>query len=171
LYTYCVCRIIDTCLKGFVSDHLIQLEILKEYDITRDKRQYCKQYGLSYDTISEILDVRKDYMDAMYTYQFISSTQDGFDITSSYNTYSNHTSVLTTILCSGVYPQISRVIRPPKRFLEVSGGNIERDVSANELKYYIPYRPDSDTTSTIESSDIVMSNVTSEGEERPMQQV
>ena len=48
-----------------------------------------------------------------------------------------------------MYPNISRILRPPKRFEEVMGGAFEKEVEGKEIKFYIPDAavdvPDSDS--------------------------
>jgi ATP-dependent RNA helicase DHX57 len=46
--------------------------------------------------------------------------------------------LVSATLCAGLYPQLARILRPTKRFVEVSGGAFERDSLAKELKFYIP---------------------------------
>lgn len=46
--------------------------------------------------------------------------------------------LVTATLCAGLYPQLAKILRPTKRFVEVSGGTFERDSLAKELKFYIP---------------------------------
>jgi ATP-dependent RNA helicase DHX57 len=48
--------------------------------------------------------------------------------------------LVSATLCAGLYPQLARILRPTKRFVEVSGGAFERDSLAKELKFYIPRR-------------------------------
>jgi hypothetical protein len=46
--------------------------------------------------------------------------------------------LVTATLCAGLYPQLAKILRPTKRYVEVSGGTFERDSLAKELKFYIP---------------------------------
>lgn len=131
----CVCnRIIDSSLAGYASDHLILIKAVEEYEESRDRRRYCQANGLSNDAMSDILDLRKELLEALVSVGLITSVQEGFDKNSQVNKFANEISMVSAVLCSGVYPQAARVIRPPKRFLEVSGGNVEKDLEANELK-------------------------------------
>ena len=77
--------------------------------------------------------------------------------------------MVSAVLCAGVYPHVARVIRPPKRFVELSGGSIEKDLEANEFTYYIPYRPDQETQE-IGPSQVMTAN-NANGDIRPMQRV
>ena len=46
--------------------------------------------------------------------------------------------LVSATLCAGLYPQLAKVLRPTRRFVEVAGGAVERDLQARELKFYIP---------------------------------
>lgn len=46
--------------------------------------------------------------------------------------------LLSAIYCAGLYPQVSKILHPPKRFMEVMGAAVERDAEAKEVKYYLP---------------------------------
>lgn len=46
--------------------------------------------------------------------------------------------LVAATLCAGIYPQLAKILRPTRRFVEVAGGAVERDLQAKELKFYIP---------------------------------
>lgn len=46
--------------------------------------------------------------------------------------------LLSAIYCAGLYPQVCKILHPPKRFMEVMGAAVERDAEAKEVKYYLP---------------------------------
>ena len=46
--------------------------------------------------------------------------------------------MVTATLTSGLYPHLAKILRPTKRFVEVSGGTVQRDHLAKEIKFYIP---------------------------------
>ena len=43
------------------------------------------------------------------------------------------------MVAAGLYPQWTKIIHPIKRFVETIGGNIEKEVTVEDLKFYIPY--------------------------------
>jgi ATP-dependent RNA helicase DHX57 len=58
--------------------------------------------------------------------------------------------LLSAIYCAGLYPQVTKILQPPKKFMEVMGSAVERDREAKEMKFYIPkssfMSPESNTT-------------------------
>lgn len=56
----------------------------------------------------------------------------------SVNRNASKSRLVAATLCAGLYPQLSKILRPTKRFVEVMGGAVERDLQAKELKFYIP---------------------------------
>ena len=82
-------RIIESRLKGFISDHLVLLEAFKEFDCTNDKRKYCSSNGLSYEKMSEIDDLRGEFFEVLVDNGFLPSMKAGYDVSSPYNVYSN----------------------------------------------------------------------------------
>ena len=45
--------------------------------------------------------------------------------------------LVLAVIASGLYPHVAKILKPPKTFIEVSGGVIEKSLEANELKYCI----------------------------------
>lgn len=45
---------------------------------------------------------------------------------------------MLTAICSGLYPNIAFVLRPPKRFIETSGGAVQKSTELNDFRFYIP---------------------------------
>ena len=95
----------DKCLKGFVSDHLIMLEILKEFQASKDRKAYCSLYSLHHDTCLEVLVMQKELSQALaqtyssfpsYSSSLLSlpSASSVFDLNASCNRYSNEVSAL-----------------------------------------------------------------------------
>ena len=85
-------RIIESRLKGFISDHLVLLEIFKEFDNSKDKRQYCVLNGLSYERMCEIDDLRGEFIEVLADNRFLPTVKIGYDTNSTFNIYSNEVS-------------------------------------------------------------------------------
>lgn len=74
------------------------------------------------------------------------------------------TRLVTATLCAGLYPQLAKILRPTKRFVEVSGGTFERDSLAKELKFYIPKNLASPTaTDSGESATAIQAGAAAKG--------
>ena len=82
-------RLIESTLKGYVSDHLTLLEMFKEFDNTKDKRRYCSENGLSYDKMCDILELREEFLETLVDNGFLPTTRAGIDSRASCNAYSN----------------------------------------------------------------------------------
>ncbi len=61
-----------------------------------------------------------------------------FVLTSVANRNASKSRLVAATLCAGLYPQLGKILRPTKRFVEVMGNAVERDLQAKELKFFIP---------------------------------
>lgn len=102
------------------------------------QRQYARANGLSFERMQEIVSERRDLLQNLTQIGFISSVRQGLDLTSFENRNSGSINIVVSVCVAGLYPHIARVMRPPQRFVETVGGNIERDAEASEFKLYIP---------------------------------
>ena len=82
-------RIIESRLGGFISDHLVMLEIFREFDCSNDKRKYCVSNGLSNEKMCEIADLREEFVEVLADNGFLPSVKAGYDPLSPFNTYTN----------------------------------------------------------------------------------
>ena len=55
----------------------------------------------------------------------------------SVNKNTSKSKLIISLLSVGLYPNIAYVLKPPKTFVEVIGGNIQRDTEAQEFKLVI----------------------------------
>jgi len=96
-------------------------------------------YGLSYERMQDIKQSMKDYFEDLVEIGLLSSIKDGQTLTHPiYNSNAKKWNFLAGIYCAGLYPQVAKILRPPKRFIELMGSALERDVEAKELKFYVP---------------------------------
>jgi len=65
------------------------------------------------------------------------------------NANSAQPTVVAAALCAGLYPQLAKIIRPPKRFADVMGSALEKDVQGKELKFFIPMPSEDETGSAV----------------------
>ena len=104
----------------------------------------------------EIKDVQKDLLQGLADIGFIPSVQSGlsYDSTNSMHCNLNNTKpkILSAMLCAGLYPHVSKIIRPAKKFTETIGGNLERDNKSQEFKFYVPMSQMSHENSIFEST-------------------
>eukprot|EP01038_Epipyxis_sp_PR26KG_P008683 gene8683-11734_t len=130
------------------SDYFIIINMLRSYDISTNQRSFCREYGLSYERIQEIKQTQFDLLEGLVELGFLSSVKDGQlnhninyednnNNNNQYNRNSHKPRIILSTLCAGLYPSISKIMKPPKRFVEVFGSNLERDSEAHEMKFYI----------------------------------
>jgi ATP-dependent RNA helicase DHX57 len=134
---------------GTNSDQLAISEACREFmslQISKagqsELRKHCFLNGLSYDTIIEIITLQKDLLQNLASLGFIPSVQDGLDESSTCNRNCRKSKVLSAAICAGFYPQLARVLKPPKKYVETMGSAFAKETEAHELKLYIPEKPD-----------------------------
>lgn len=102
------------------------------------QRQYAYGNGLSFERMQEIVNERQELLQNLVQTSFITSVRQGLDPNSFENRNIGSLNIVASVCVAGLYPHIARVMRPPQRFVETVGGNIERDAEATEFKLYIP---------------------------------
>lgn len=55
-----------------------------------------------------------------------------------FNKYAQQPRLLAAVFVAGLYPQVMQIQRPPKKFMEVMGAAVEKDVLAKEIAFYVP---------------------------------
>lgn len=46
--------------------------------------------------------------------------------------------VVNAVIAAGLFPNVALVVRPPKRFIEIKHGKVEKDMTPDEMKHFIP---------------------------------
>ena len=88
--------------------------------------------------MQEIQQLSRDFLRDLANINLIASVQEGASADSPCNVNSKKPKLLSAAVCAGLYPQVSRIIRPPKRFEEVMGSAFEKDDDSKEIKFYVP---------------------------------
>lgn len=89
--------------------------------------------------MNDIRQTQRDLLESMVEVGFLSSVQEGLNLKSAgSNSNAENRALISAIYCAGLYPSIARVMFPPKRFIEVIGGAVERGTEAKEIKYFVP---------------------------------
>ena len=87
----------------------------------------------------EIKQTMKEFLDDLVDIGLISSVKEGLNLDNlKYNGNAHKLNLLAATYCAGLYPQVAKILRPPKRFIEVMVSAVEKDVEAKEMKFYIP---------------------------------
>ena len=111
--------------KGIIkSDYNLLVNVIAEYNETTNKKAFCRNYGLSEERLVEICQSQVDLLEGLVDIGFLSSVRDGISLkdTNWFNRNHKKPKIVASACCAGLYPQLARIIRPPKRFVEVAGG-------------------------------------------------
>jgi ATP-dependent RNA helicase DHX57 len=128
---------------NIISDYTVMSATMLTYNETKNKRGFCKSYGLSFDRLREISESQHDLLEGLVSVGFIDAVSDGLRADSPYNQNIRIARIVTAVMSAGLYPKVCKILRPPKRFVETLGGNLEKSVEAIELKFYLPEKNDS----------------------------
>uniref|UniRef100_A0A7S3M923 RNA helicase n=1 Tax=Spumella elongata TaxID=89044 RepID=A0A7S3M923_9STRA len=120
------------------SDYTVLVNLVNEFDNVKNKRAFCKTYGLSFERMTEIKESQRDLLTGLVDIGLLRSVQEGLNMTGHANRNASKSRLVAATLCAGLYPQLGKILRPTKRFVEVMGNAVERDSQAKELKFYIP---------------------------------
>jgi hypothetical protein len=120
-----------------------------------DWTRFCQEHGLIYERMIEIQANKMDFLNDLLDTGLVSrlsslsakeSTMkkmqshpcNSYGCKDSLSLSSTTSCILNSVCVAGLYPNIAFIVRPPKKFVEVMGANIERDLQAKELKVYVP---------------------------------
>lgn len=123
---------------NIISDYTVMASTLLTFNESKNKKSFCKNSGLSFERLKEISESQRDFLDSLVSVGFINSISDGLNIDSQYNKNCKSARIVSSFMCAGLYPKVCKILRPPKRFVETIGGNLEKSVEAIELKFYLP---------------------------------
>ena len=107
------------------SDQMIIIAIFKEFEKHQgqaNQRRFCRDHMLSFDRMFEIQKLSKDFGGDLANLGLISNVRDPRA-----NSNSNRPRVVSAAICAGLYPQVARILRPPKRFEDVMGNALEKE--------------------------------------------
>ncbi len=90
---------------------------------------------LSYDRMLEIQKLSRDFTSDLVNIGLIPSNRDH-----SNNANSGRPRVVSAAVCAGLYPQVARILRPPKRFEDVMGSALEKETDGKEVRMCIVIR-------------------------------
>eukprot|EP00124_Ichthyophonus_hoferi_P003819 Ihof_evm1s359 gene=Ihof_evmTU1s359 len=128
------------------SDHLT---CLKAYEGWRSahkegrgaEREYLEENFLSRQTLMQIHDLKKQYMDALVSIGFVDKTRvkasrTQTSITSDIQAHASSVRILKAVLCAGLYPNVIRVEHPKDTYQAVGSGNFLVDPNAKDIKMF-----------------------------------
>ncbi|KAI8987072.1 P-loop containing nucleoside triphosphate hydrolase protein [Pilobolus umbonatus] len=119
------------------SDWLTDMKAYEEwYDLLKSRgmkaaRRFCEESYLSFSTLNEISNLRRQYGDALREIGFYEPNKDG-----DYNMNSDNMNLLKSLLFAGLNPNIAKIKLPDTKYDKLLSGTVEREKAAKEIKYY-----------------------------------
>jgi ATP-dependent RNA helicase DHX57 len=119
------------------SDHLVLAAAVSAYRAVSShgaKRLFCRDHCLSAERMAEVCQQQEDLLDGLVQLGFVANrraalahSRDG----------PGAARLLAGAICAGLYPQLVRIIKPPKRFIATHSGAVEREAEGKEIKYFL----------------------------------
>ncbi|OCF55941.1 ATP-dependent RNA helicase A [Kwoniella mangroviensis CBS 10435] len=96
-------------------------------------RQFCEQNFISPTTLRDITSLRNDFLSALSSIGFISSSNKEI---AKFSVNSKFDNLVKGVIVGGLYPRIARIAMPKAQFERVQQGAIQKDHEAKEVKMF-----------------------------------
>ncbi|WWD01093.1 hypothetical protein V866_008031 [Kwoniella sp. B9012] len=96
-------------------------------------RQFCEQNFISPTTLRDITSLRSDFLSALSSIGFISSSNKEI---AKFSVNSKFDNLVKGVIVGGLYPRIARIAMPKAQFERVQQGAIQKDHEAKEVKMF-----------------------------------
>lgn len=92
------------------SDHLMLANVIQEWRLANEQRdhRFLRENFLSYQTLRQLEDMKKQFFTLLYETKFLESKN---PLDKASNRYSDNQKVLKAVICSGLYPNIAKIMR------------------------------------------------------------
>ncbi|KAL7690424.1 putative RWD domain, RNA helicase HrpA, Helicase superfamily, ATP-binding protein [Plasmopara halstedii] len=117
------------------SDHLLLWKLVERYAPLRGqkmKRDFCREAGLSYDTMESIVELKHQYLQQLDNIGFYESSRAVL-----YNANANAPRMIKAALCAGLYANVVQVVYPEQKYFQAAHGVVEEDHNAKQIRYYV----------------------------------
>lgn len=118
------------------SDHLLLWKVVDRYVATASgqklKRGFCRDYGLSYDTMENIVDLKNQYLQQLDAVGFYERAD-----AESLNLNSNIPRIVKAALCAGLYSNVIQVVYPEQKYFQAAHGVVTEDHDAKKIRYFV----------------------------------
>ncbi|GMF18001.1 unnamed protein product [Phytophthora lilii] len=117
------------------SDHLLLWKLVERYAPLRGqkmKRGFCRDIGLSYDTMESILDLKQQYLQQLDSIGFYESS-----CIDNLNENSDAPRIIKAALCAGLYANVAQVVYPEQKYFQAAHGVVEEDHNAKQIRYFV----------------------------------
>jgi len=105
-------------------------EIIKSKGM-RAARNFCEENFLSFATLNEVQNLRRQYLDALSDIGFYKRSNHD-----DYNQNADNVNLLKSILFAGLNPNVAKIRLPDTKYDKLLSGTVEREKEAREIKYY-----------------------------------
>ncbi|KAL3670265.1 hypothetical protein V7S43_004578 [Phytophthora oleae] len=117
------------------SDHLLLWKLVERYAPLRGqkmKRSFCRDIGLSYDTMESILDLKHQYLQQLDNIGFYESSS-----ADNLNGNADAPRIIKAALCAGLYANVAQVVYPEQKYFQAAHGVVEEDHNAKQIRYFV----------------------------------
>jgi len=102
------------------------------------QRRFCQEHMLSYPRMQEIRQLTRELLGNLSQIGLIPSEREGLSAEAPCNCNAASPRIVSAAISAGMYPQVAKIMRPPKRFEEVMGSALEKQTTSKEIKFYVP---------------------------------
>ncbi|CAK4632364.1 unnamed protein product [Aphanomyces euteiches] len=128
------------------SDHyLLWTAVSKFVKLEKNQRRaFCKENSLSYESLSTIVDLRQQYLEHCQLLGFYDPAN-----AAPFNQHSTNPKVIKAALTAGLYGNVVQVIYPEQKYYETANGVLAAAHVAKTLSYFIRSPQDSTKTDRV----------------------
>ncbi|TMW64738.1 hypothetical protein Poli38472_011618 [Pythium oligandrum] len=120
---------------GSKSDHLLLARLIERYAPVKgqkQKRAFCKDYGLSYDTMETIVELKAQYLQQLDAIGFYEGNK-----RDELNTNSSFPRIVKAALCAGLYANVIQVVYPEQKYFQSAHGVFTEQHDAKKIRYFV----------------------------------
>lgn len=121
------------------SDHLLLCRVVEKYLPLKGqklKRAFCKDHGLSFDTLESILDLKQQYLTQLGDIGFYDSHN-----AEQLNLNAGVPRIIKAALCAGLYGNVAQVVYPEQKYFQSAHGAFTEEHDAKKIRYFIRSAP------------------------------
>ena len=127
------------------------------------QRRYCQEHMLSYPRMQEIRQLTRELLGNLGQIGLIQNEREARSPEAPCNSNAASFRIVAAAISAGMYPQVAKILRPPKRFEEVMGSALEKQATSKEIKFYVPLAVHSQWSENGEAEDGDVSSLPAEG--------
>ena len=121
------------------SDHICLMYAFERFagcSSERERRELCKVHFLSYESMKQIRDLRRDFAQTLRQLGFNTTAKAKMRKDAKILTRES-VQLVKAAICAGLYPNVINVWKPVQKYNETSGGTVAADPEAKQLRFFI----------------------------------